>query len=481
MEIDLNLAVCDETACGNDGECDRFSLSKCTSSAAASFFSCSAFASSSPSSSPSPSIYVELWHACAGPATILHKKGDIVVYFPQGHLEQANSSPPSFDLPPQILCRVVDVQLIANNENDEVYSQLSLNPLQQQQMIGVELEGKERENVGVEEGGKSSSHMFCKTLTASDTSTHGGFSVPRRAAEDCFPPLNYEEQRPSQELVATDLHGVEWKFRHIYRGQPRRHLLTTGWSAFVSRKNLVSGDAVLFMRGEAGEVRLGIRRAARPRNGLLDTAIKNQKYHPNVLSHVANALSSNGMFNVVYSPRASHSTFIVPYRKYLECTGSPIPVGMRFKMKNDLDDSPERRFSGVVTGVSDVDPYRWPNSKWRSVMVRWDEASDEQERICPWDVESSSSYAPLSLKRLRSSPSGSPVSGGDYVRSYSCEVLQGQEKMSKFPNWFGEIQMATPSCFYPVASEGGRRLPFAPIFKGLRVPETATLHHRLGR
>ena len=32
-------------------------------------------------------------------------------------------------------------------------------------------------------------HMFCKTLTASDTSTHGGFSVPRRAAEDCLPPL----------------------------------------------------------------------------------------------------------------------------------------------------------------------------------------------------------------------------------------------------------------------------------------------------
>jgi hypothetical protein len=30
---------------------------------------------------------------------------------------------------------------------------------------------------------------FCKTLTASDTSTHGGFSVPRRAAEKVFPPL----------------------------------------------------------------------------------------------------------------------------------------------------------------------------------------------------------------------------------------------------------------------------------------------------
>lgn len=46
--------------------------------------------------------------------------------------------------------------------------------------------------MGLDEGGvtpNKTPHMFCKTLTASDTSTHGGFSVPRRAAEDCFPPL----------------------------------------------------------------------------------------------------------------------------------------------------------------------------------------------------------------------------------------------------------------------------------------------------
>ncbi|XP_072969610.1 auxin response factor 3-like isoform X2 [Typha angustifolia] len=40
-----------------------------------------------------------------------------------------------------------------------------------------------------EERKSSMPHMFCETLTASDTSTHGGFSVPRRAAEDCFPAL----------------------------------------------------------------------------------------------------------------------------------------------------------------------------------------------------------------------------------------------------------------------------------------------------
>ncbi|KAI5011498.1 hypothetical protein ZWY2020_013635 [Hordeum vulgare] len=29
---------------------------------------------------------------------------------------------------------------------------------------------------------------------------------------------DYNQQRPSQELVAKDLHDTEWKFRHIYRG-----------------------------------------------------------------------------------------------------------------------------------------------------------------------------------------------------------------------------------------------------------------------
>lgn len=89
-------------------------------------------------------------------------------------------------------------------------------------------------------------NYFCKTLTASDTSTHGGFSVPRRAAEKVFPPLvhthillyhfvgsdgwllpsfsgmilqDFSQQPPAQELIAKDLHDIEWKFRHIFRGK----------------------------------------------------------------------------------------------------------------------------------------------------------------------------------------------------------------------------------------------------------------------
>ena len=43
--------------------------------------------------------------------------------------------------------------------------------------------------------------FFCKTLTASDTSTHGGFSVPRRAAEKNFPPL---VRKSSHVILACD-------------------------------------------------------------------------------------------------------------------------------------------------------------------------------------------------------------------------------------------------------------------------------------
>ena len=30
-------------------------------------------------------------------------------------------------------------------------------------------------------------------------------------------------------------------------GQPKRHLLTTGWSVFVSAKRLVAGDSIIFI------------------------------------------------------------------------------------------------------------------------------------------------------------------------------------------------------------------------------------------
>ena len=33
-------------------------------------------------------LYTELWHACAGPLVTVPRKGELVFYFPQGHIEQ---------------------------------------------------------------------------------------------------------------------------------------------------------------------------------------------------------------------------------------------------------------------------------------------------------------------------------------------------------------------------------------------------------
>jgi hypothetical protein len=51
-------------------------------------------------------------------------------------------------------------------------------------------------------GSKQPTNYFCKTLTASDTSTHGGFSVPRRSAEKVFPPLVCLHKMLHQNLVS---------------------------------------------------------------------------------------------------------------------------------------------------------------------------------------------------------------------------------------------------------------------------------------
>lgn len=37
--------------------------------------------------------------------------------------------------------------------------------------------------------------------------------------ENLFLVQDYSQQPPAQELIAKDLHGNEWKFRHVFRGK----------------------------------------------------------------------------------------------------------------------------------------------------------------------------------------------------------------------------------------------------------------------
>ncbi|MCH89391.1 auxin response factor 6-like, partial [Trifolium medium] len=121
-------------------------------------------------------------------------------------------------LPPQLVCQLHNLTMHADVETDEVYAQMTLQPLNAQEQKEAYLPAE----LGTPS--KQPTNYVCKTLTASDTNTHGGFSVPRRAPEKVFPPLDFSQQPPAQELIARDLHGNEWKFRHIFRGEFRNGL-----------------------------------------------------------------------------------------------------------------------------------------------------------------------------------------------------------------------------------------------------------------
>ncbi|KAH7687975.1 AUX/IAA protein [Dioscorea alata] len=352
-----------------------------------------AVAAANPLEGEKKTINAELWHACAGPLVTLPAVGSLVVYFPQGHSEQVAASmrkdidahiPNYPNLPSKLICLLHSVTLHADAETDEVYAQMTLQP--------VKINDKEAllASDPTLKPHKPQTEFFCKTLTASDTSTHGGFSVPRRAAEKIFPPLDFTMQPPAQELQARDLHDNLWTFRHIYRGQPKRHLLTTGWSLFVSGKRLFAGDSVLFIRDEKQNLLLGIRRANRQPTNLSSSVLSSDSMHIGILAAAAHAAANYSPFTVFYNPRASPSEFVIPLAKYQKALFShSISPGMRFRMMFETEESGTRRYMGTVTGVSDLDPVRWKNSQWRNLQVGWDEsaAGERRNRVSIWEIE----------------------------------------------------------------------------------------------
>ncbi|XWS32990.1 hypothetical protein CRYUN_Cryun22dG0038700 [Craigia yunnanensis] len=382
----------------------------------------------------------ELWHACAGPLVSLPPVGSRVVYFPQGHSEQVaastnkevNAHIPNYpSLPPQLICQLHNVIMHADVETDEVYAQMTLQPLSPQEQKDVYLLPAD---LGTPS--KQPTNYFSKTLTASDTSTHGGFSVPRRAAEKVFPPLDYSQQPPAQELIARDLHDNEWKFRHVFRGQPKRHLLTTGWSVFVSAKRLLAGDSVLFIWNEKNQLLLGIRRASRPQTVMPSSVLSSDSMHIGLLAAAAHATATNSRFTIFYNPRASPSEFVIPLAKYVKAVyHTRVSVGMRFRMLFETEESSVRRYMGTITGISDLDPVRWPSSHWRSVKVGWDEstAGERQPRVSLWEIEPLTTFpmypSPFPLRLKRPWPSALPsfhaFKDGDMSINSQLMWLQG--------------------------------------------------------
>ncbi|KAJ3680225.1 hypothetical protein LUZ60_016503 [Juncus effusus] len=374
------------------------------------------------------SLDSQLWHACAGSMVQMPSVHFKVYFFPQGYIEHASSSSsdlPSFSsscpnrIPPLLLCRVQSIKYLADPDSDEVFSKIRLVPTRSDTSDLSETEEDDSvSDLSEKDGNKPVS--FAKTLTQSDANNGGGFSVPRYCAETIFPRLDYTADPPVQTVLAKDVHGEIWKFRHIYRGTPRRHLLTTGWSTFVNNKKLVAGDSIVFLRVESGDLHVGIRRAKRGGIGSPDPfpPLSNYAFHNNpnnndrltrdqkgrikmesVIEAVNLATSGRG-FEVIYYPRASTPEFVVragAVRAAMRVGWGP---GMRFKMPFETEDSSRISwFMGTINSVQVADPVRWPSSPWRLLQVTWDEPDLLQnvKRVSPWLVELVSSIPPIHL------------------------------------------------------------------------------------
>ncbi|PKI68138.1 auxin response factor 18-like [Punica granatum] len=376
----------------------------------------------------------QLWHACAGGMVQMPPVNSKVFYFPQGHAEHA-SGPVDFRsfprLPPYIPCRVSSIKFMADPETDEVYSKIRLIPL-----TGAEGPDFEDDRLGGgglsgPDGTQEKPASFAKTLTQSDANNGGGFSVPRYCAETIFPRLDYSADPPVQTILAKDVHGETWKFRHIYRGTPRRHLLTTGWSTFVNHKKLVAGDSIVFMRAENGDLCVGIRRAKRGIGGGPESStgwnscsvtpyggfsafLRDEETKLMRNGNGSNGVGSNGgsngkgkvtieavveaaklaasrqAFEVVYYPRASTPEFCVKSCLVKSAMQIRWCSGMRFKMAFETEDSSRISwFMGTISSAQVADPIHWPDSPWRLLQVTWDEPDLLQnvKRVSPWLVE----------------------------------------------------------------------------------------------
>ncbi|KAL3338330.1 hypothetical protein AABB24_030463 [Solanum stoloniferum] len=147
------------------------------------------------------------------------------------------------------------------------------------------------------------------------------------------------QEKPCQELIAEDLQGNEWRFKHAHQGQPRRHSLTNGWSTFVTSKKLLAGDLVVFLRDETGKLHVGIRRLSHQRCSI-EASTRSRQSVEGALAVASHALATRSLFFVYHKPCYNKSRqFIMSLSKYFEGGNHGRGVGMISRMQHEGEDS----------------------------------------------------------------------------------------------------------------------------------------------
>ncbi|KAF3775301.1 Auxin response factor 16 [Nymphaea thermarum] len=369
-------------------------------------------------------VNYEIWRACGGLTVRIPPVKSKVYYFPQGHAEHASFPPSITGCPPVVLCRLDSVCFCANRETDEVFAIFTMTP------ISSSLGFSSGSEVDAADCGLAVV-SYSKVLTQSDANNGGGFSVPRACADSIFPPLNFDADPPVQTINVRDVHGTTWAFRHIYRGTPRRHLLTTGWSKFVNNKKLVAGDSIVFIRAASGAIFVGVRRTTwgsscgevtlkwnpqfKDCQRMLEEAESSSSTLPQgfwrrkgrvtatTVEEAAARATDNRSFEVVYYPRAGAPEFCVGAELVDEAMKLSWAAGMKVRIPLETEDSSKTSWcTGTIAAVSVADPVTWPNSPWKILQVTWDEPESlpNVKRVSPWEVEMVSTMPQIALPQL---------------------------------------------------------------------------------
>ncbi|CAI5474515.1 unnamed protein product, partial [Closterium sp. Yama58-4] len=305
-------------------------------------------------------------------------------------------------LPPShMFCRLESVVLQIDVETHEILATMQLQPIQEAEAAEEQARAARASAAAsvsrVLYARTEQDRVSCKRLSTSDTSTHGGFSIPRKAAEACLPHLDMTQSVPSQRITATDVLGNQWLFRHVYRGTPKRHLLTTGWSALSATWGLAAGDRIVFLRNRHGALKVAVRRSevamaalqARRHaqrsslDGMADPGAAHPAASPGlsdvasadaVLATAARSYNRRTAFSVTFHPWVSASTpFVIPLPDFTRGlhVKAALQPGSEVRLTLETDDLATRRLRGTVLSLHHSPSATWPSSPWRSVQIKW--------------------------------------------------------------------------------------------------------------
>ncbi|WOG97319.1 hypothetical protein DCAR_0416659 [Daucus carota subsp. sativus] len=389
-----------------------------------------------------------VWRACAGNFVHVPAVGSRAYYFPQGHANAINTSASLIQSQPFVVCRVLGVDYLADMETDEILAKIQLFPVESESAESTQSESPELT--------QPEFASVVKVLTPSDANNGGGFSVPKSCAETVFPPLDFAADPPVQTLMVKDVLGAVWEFRHIYRGTPRRHLLTTGWSKFVNAKKLVAGDSVVFMQSKRSQQNfVGIRRAAKAKNvastsrwNYLDLKEgEEDKSAENAVKQVMEKAVKGLGFEIVYYPKIDVSDYVVQAERVESATfGVDWMIGTRVKMAMETEDL--SRMTYIQGTVSKIHQVGGVQSPWKMLQVTWDdpEVVKNVMNVSPWQVECVSlleqSEVPAAKRSKLSVDAGSPLHREGAVIPGDGEIF---EDAGLLPGRDGELFPVTRS------------------------------------